>query len=294
MTTYIWPQGGDSRFAPKYLVGNVLAGDSNVAGSANGFYYIPDPGDGSGIALALTQPDGPGDVWIRPGDYTRTVPDPLTIPAGVRVQGAGPRTRILRTGTLDNGVFVLGDRSILCDLFILVSPMVGGTANAAVLLSGFQSFLHRAFITVSGNTALVVPAAVRVATGGSNLAYANITDCIVGSDYIGIHVFSPQTTVANNRIDLLSAPALSGLVLNEDALRSVIVGNILNNLPGTASAIDNAADYCTITSNQCVGIVNPIAGITVSGDNNVIVANVTGAATPVNNTGVGNEVAHNI
>jgi hypothetical protein len=87
------PPSVSDHFAPKYLVGNTVAGDPAV-GSGPPFRYIPDPGDGSGIATALTQPDGPGDIWIRPGTYTLTAVLP-TVPAGVLVRGSGRDTTII-------------------------------------------------------------------------------------------------------------------------------------------------------------------------------------------------------
>ena len=99
-----WSGGGGSappptfsdKFAPKYLVGNALAGDGNST-SVAGFTYILDPGDGSGIQLALGQPNGSGDVYVRPGTYVPVNPLLLTVPAGVRVVGAG-RSATLLTG----------------------------------------------------------------------------------------------------------------------------------------------------------------------------------------------------
>jgi hypothetical protein len=95
---------GQDKFAPKYLVGNVLAGDPAVT-TPGPFVYIADPGDGSGIALALTQPNGPGDVWIRPGTYTKTQ-GRFSVPKGVRVWGAGLTTVIIGSG-LDNTIWEL-------------------------------------------------------------------------------------------------------------------------------------------------------------------------------------------
>ncbi len=104
--------GGQDRFAPKYLVGNVLNGDSATAYSSNGFFYIPDPGDGSGIAAALLAASAlAADVWIRPGLYdlgAGAVVTPLTVPPACRVQGAGVgATRIRAKAVGDQGVFVL-------------------------------------------------------------------------------------------------------------------------------------------------------------------------------------------
>ena len=77
------------RFSPKYLVGNFAAGDLAASTSLDGFIYIQDPGDASGVAVALTQPNGPGDVYVRPGLYSGA--GTLTVPANVRVVGAGSR-----------------------------------------------------------------------------------------------------------------------------------------------------------------------------------------------------------
>jgi hypothetical protein len=141
MTTYIWPEGsggGLDRFAPKYVVGNVLAGDPNTP-QLGAFRYIPDPGDGSGIALALTQPDGPGDVWIRPGTYdfgAGSVVVPLTIPAGTRVQGAGNTTILVADvrDTKDPGVFEMQQSSQLRDIQI-TSNSASGTVGSDSLVT---------------------------------------------------------------------------------------------------------------------------------------------------------------
>lgn len=142
MTTYIWPEGsgGGGRFAPKYLVGNVPAGDSNVASSVNGFNYIPDPGDGSGIALALTQPDGPGDVWIRPGTYNFGLAGsptmPLNIKQDTRVQGAGFTTILVADvrDAKDPGVFEMQQSSQLRDIQI-TSESASGTLGSDSLVT---------------------------------------------------------------------------------------------------------------------------------------------------------------
>ena len=92
--------GNNDRFAPKYLVGNVPAGDTaTTTGTAAGFTYLADPGDGSGIeaALAACAAAGGGDVWIRPGTYdldTGRTAAPLVIPPNTRVQGAGQATLV--------------------------------------------------------------------------------------------------------------------------------------------------------------------------------------------------------
>lgn len=129
------PPGSTDHFAPKYLVGNVPAGDTNVL-QGPPFVYIPDPGDGSGIAFALTQPDGPGDVWIRPGTYNLNsgMVGPLVVPAGVRVYGSGDTTVVLGRTTGDQGVFVLNLRSQLRDLLVTVAASDEGSVNSVAVV----------------------------------------------------------------------------------------------------------------------------------------------------------------
>jgi len=138
------PPSSQDRFAPKYLVGNVPAGDSAIGYNTGGFRYIPDTGNGAGIALALTQPNGPGDVWIRPGTYNLSQPGspsvPLVIPQGIRVQGAGLGSTIIEAkfGSGENqSVFVVGTAAQLRDLQVTVKTSDGGgTDDYVVRVSG--------------------------------------------------------------------------------------------------------------------------------------------------------------
>jgi hypothetical protein len=136
--------GGSSqdRFAPKYLVGNVNNGDSTTSYSTDGFYYIPDLGDGDGIALALSYADSSsvdfvatGDVWIRPGIYTTE--NSFTVPADVTVRGAGPSTIIVGVpGAINQGLFTMKAGSSLRSMAITHSepapPAVPGTSFGVV------------------------------------------------------------------------------------------------------------------------------------------------------------------
>ena len=136
------PPGNQDRFAPKYLIGSVPAGDSNVAYSSGGFVYIPDSGNGAGIALALTQPNGPGDLWLRPGDYNLgagSVAAPLVIPPGIIVKGSGPTTVVRSKAIGDQGVFRIdgslptGKFSTLRDMRVeSVAEVAGGVSTALI------------------------------------------------------------------------------------------------------------------------------------------------------------------
>lgn len=102
----VWVPINPDHFAPKYLIGNVPAGDSPLATDNAGFVYLPDPGDGSAIqdALALIVAAGDaGDIWIRPGTYDLSVNpgvvSPMVVPDGVLIQGAGSGATIILSKT---------------------------------------------------------------------------------------------------------------------------------------------------------------------------------------------------
>jgi hypothetical protein len=112
--------GSDDRFAPKYLVGNTQNGDPDTAittGTAAGFTYFADPGDGTGIIAALAAADQDnggvaGDVWIRPGTYT--VSQTLLVPRAVVVRGSGAPTIIVSANaTIAGPLFSLSNKSAL-------------------------------------------------------------------------------------------------------------------------------------------------------------------------------------
>lgn len=152
------PPSSQDRFAPKYLVGNTDNGDSAVAYNTAGFRYIPDSGNGAGIALALSAAlANPGDIWIRPGQYdlgkagAPTVP--LAIPKSVRVQGAGGNLQgvspistagtaiIAKSGTLqaeDQSVFTLDTQSQLENICIYVPPYKWASGIGSTFVIGVQ------------------------------------------------------------------------------------------------------------------------------------------------------------
>jgi len=137
--------GGSSedRFAPRYVVGNVLAGQSAVPLDVGGFTYIPDPGNGSGIAAALIAAGMvPGDVAIRPGTYDLdSIGSPVAImvvPAGVRVNGAGQGVTVILGRTAgDQGIFRLSDDSSISDMKLDVQ-----TVGGEVIYSGSSSVVQ--------------------------------------------------------------------------------------------------------------------------------------------------------
>lgn len=136
--------GGQDHFAPKYLVGNVLNGDSATAYSAGGFDYYPDTGNGAGIAAALAAAATvPGDIWVRPGTYNFTAAGApaaaLTVPTGVRLIGSGPSTVLTGRLTGDQTLFNLAASSEMHNLRINVIGVQSGTGPGVVNIAAGAS-----------------------------------------------------------------------------------------------------------------------------------------------------------
>jgi hypothetical protein len=279
------PPAGPDRFAPKYLVGNVAAGDSNVAYSSGGFTYIPDPGDGSGIAAALAaaNPSSPsfvaaGDVWIRPGIYnlgSGSVVTPLVVPTYCLVRGAGEATQILGKASVDQGVFQLfGAGSGLRDLRIEAPPAAEPTAGSIAVVSAVNSrcSVQGCVVAVSADAA-------------SALLY-------------GIDAQGPAANITNNRI-ISNGTNASGVPLRLSGGAAAASGNAIAASAADVAAIFIASSENACTSNVCnLGAAPTTAAIVLAAgaDNNIVLGNVCRTTPSVDDTagGVGNEVAHNI
>lgn len=128
--------GSDDRFAPKYLVGNTTNGDTaTTTGTAAGFTYFADPGDGTGIVAALAAAaTTAGDVWIRPGTYV--ISQNLVVPPDVAVRGAGPSTLLVGApGAINQGLFTMRAGSSLRSMAITHNEPAnsGGVTNFGVV-----------------------------------------------------------------------------------------------------------------------------------------------------------------
>ena len=137
------PPGGQDHFAPKYLVGNVPAGDSAVGYNTGGFMYIPDPGDCTGIVLALTLPNGPGDVWIRPGTYTMSPAlTRLLVLSTTRVWGAGEDYTIIVGNATDNCIVELEGETEIAALTVRRPATQSAVGDAVINAKGLQTTNH--------------------------------------------------------------------------------------------------------------------------------------------------------
>lgn len=155
--------GGDDKFAPRYLVGNVPAGDPATP-QTGAFRYIPDPGDGSGLALALSEAVvNRGDVHLRPGTYG-PLAGPVIVPDGVLVVGAGREATIIQGGAFFAQMFVLSGRSSgLRDMQLIGGPGPNvAPFDDLVLMSGRYASLENVLIRATLDVGRSLQYAVRV------------------------------------------------------------------------------------------------------------------------------------
>lgn len=145
----------DDHFAPKIIVGNVPNGDPALA-SLWPFRYIPDFGDGVGIAQALLEAailGQNGDVYLRPGVYDFGLPGspalPLSVPTGTSLRGPGPGVPLVFGGNPNGGallrlspdqreLLVLGGTSSIRQLGIEITTPNPGASGFFVVNAGIN------------------------------------------------------------------------------------------------------------------------------------------------------------
>lgn len=129
------PPGGD-HFAPRYLIGNVPAGDP-AAATLGPFRYLGDPGDGSAIDQAIAESiAAPGDIWIRPGTYTRGALASFSVPANRHIVGAGQGLTNIVGPTNNNIAFTLADGASLKRMTVTHPGGTPGGGPALVVTTG--------------------------------------------------------------------------------------------------------------------------------------------------------------
>lgn len=206
------PPSSLDRFAPKYLVGNVPAGDSAVAYSADGFVYIPDPGDGTGIEAALTAAAAdPGDVWLRPGTYDYGAGDltgALTVPVACRLRGAGPST-IIQTRAGDNqGAFILLQGAEVADMALGAPARTGlaGTERGLIMVTADQTFVRRVSLNLSPDVSGALRYAISIAAGsGGTLRRVRLEDITCD--------LQTRTSQTNDPSGMIEVTPKSGVVI---------------------------------------------------------------------------------
>lgn len=151
--------GGSStdRFEAAIIVGNTLAGDPAVAQAAP-FRYIPDPGDGSGVLLAIAEATagfGSTRIRVRPGTYTFTAGSvPVAIPASTTLEGSGIGATVFQPASdEDRFFFSLGAGARIADLTIQLTTAGAAPTGAQVLRFTDGSVAERISITVGSGVA---------------------------------------------------------------------------------------------------------------------------------------------
>lgn len=313
------------RFAPTIIVGNTLAGDPATDQVAP-FRYIPDPGDGTGIALALTEAAALVDgawVHIRRGTYTLAAGVlPLAIPDNTRVTGDGRSTLLVQRSD-DRRVFTVAGE--LCELshigitYVQAAPGATGTvmidasltvgtriSNLAItkgalgtlnldeslrsiIYCGSQNYVIDNQIFGIDSNANGGGVAVVQLLGEANAVRGN---AMTGGDY---GVFGEVGTSYYNRLldNIISgatqgSSALAGIRLG--AGNAVCNGNLI-----TSSTIGILSeDFANVINNNGIsgGGLTSISLSALSGSNLVIGNSLGGGA--VSDLGVANDVSHNV
>lgn len=174
-----------------------------------------------------------------------------------------------------------------------VETRASGSPSPAILVRQSQQIsLSDNNINSTSNTAVIdVVSCQRTTVTGNVLEMPEFwTPYAIRTD-------SPRCTVTGNTIEHQLLAALGASIqLSNGADRCTVTGNaIAPSTAGAGPAISIVGSENAVTGNSCSLAVPPaVSAIEVSGNNNVVVANVCMTVPPVNNTGAGNEVAHNI
>lgn len=128
--------------SPSLIVGNAAAGDTIFVCD------ILDPGDGTGIQLAVNQAaadaGGRRFVFVRAGLYT--IAAPIVVPRGVRVQGSGIFETIFETTATSRTALIVnnGAGDIPCEIsdFLVNVPVAAPGATGTMVLDLSQAVAH--------------------------------------------------------------------------------------------------------------------------------------------------------
>ena len=307
-------------FAPKYLVGNTQApyNDSPVAYTSAGFRYIPDPGDGSGIALALSyaNPADPafvaeGDIWIRPGVYDLNGSGSPTIPmevaGGTVVRGSGNKTSILARNIGNQSVFSMKSSSELRDLrinyFGASDPASAGVGLVAIdgISQLAPAWLHRVDfqLQLSGDVTTGLRCAVYVDSNAGNSCVVEDCRIFVSGNYTGEDVggvcgvlsnggTNSETSLFNVTISsAVSPPGFNCGVVASSASATIEASSLRVSSPNTVGVLSQASSSRLLLSDCLIdatvlspGAVAVTCGARELNINNSRLNNVVGANAP--------------
>ncbi len=129
--------GGQDRFAPTILVGNVAEGDPATNYSTSEMIYYADIGDGAGIeaaVVALVAKGTGGRIYVRRGQYDFNLAGspiaPIDLDVNISLVGEGLEgTRLLARTSGEQCLFTAGAGSSVEDLAITVDAATGAVAG---------------------------------------------------------------------------------------------------------------------------------------------------------------------
>ncbi len=222
--------GGD-HFVARFLVDNALRG-APAPNQAGYFRYIQDPGDGTGIGVALGEMLALGvacDLCIGEGVYTRAVGlARFVVPAGCRVWSPGGANII--TNAADDCLFELGAGCSLERLTLTQRGVLGaaGVALVECPVGGAKVRLEE--------LQMVTPVQVRGAqlVGGSyEVSSCSISFTGGGAAPVGISIEGAggnpgKLDVHNTFFSLVNVPIRMGFTVNVTVLDSRIMSNRMN------------------------------------------------------------------
>lgn len=289
------PVTGPDRRGPCIIVGNAPAGDTTDDCD------ILDPGDGTGIAAAITQAGlTSGDIWIRCGTYDFSLGSspatPLVLPfVATQIRGAGPST-ILNTDEVSRTLFQFLGPTVLSDMTIQSPAPGAGAVGDFILDLQFATSpelrnLVVTLATTNGNESLVsaiggffstqaalsnlrlnIDPASLLAIDGINAALflSTIDNCRITASGTGVVLSGSLNSVSNCTV-------FAGIGYNLAAVQNVVTGGTVNAVT-TVLTISNGAGGCVMSGvvgvrQGGVGIGTPGAVIEANSAGNLVTGN---------------------
>ncbi len=296
----------EDHFAPRVLVGNVPNGDPAV-GQAAPFEYIPDTGDGAGIAAALTAVGalGGGDVWVRPGTYDLSTgaAAPLTIPSNVRLVGAGPSTIIVGDPTQRTVISLTGIFSCVERLQVQVPPNAAAPVGTHVVEAGLRSVIRDVVVLFTG--ASDAAETLLGGIGATTMSFCFVENCLVqGITSQSQNLFAAydingqpnrlvgnvatagdiglRVTGADNVVETMNVlNSVTGAQLSGGRNKVHIVGEVAGGFALDCQTLFNSHVSAIMNNSQAPGATVGIQLDGTSNDNSIVGANLTGFATAV-------------
>lgn len=159
-------------FEATIVVGNTPNGDPAVA-QTGAFRYIPDPGDGTGIATAIDEAllaGTPTRIRIRPGTYDLSVglgagsfSLPFALTGPIRLEGSGspsglagtaPTLLTMGSSLAARSIFTVDSGAQLSDLLIILpGATAAASAGTSVVRASYSTTVERVNVRVVGGTA---------------------------------------------------------------------------------------------------------------------------------------------